>query len=161
MTKFKILKWALLIFIIAYFAAIVFNIKLIYDLKYDIGTPPAPQGVIFKISCNSILGLLFTFGLYYVYKSCTTFISRGYFNGKSALYLKRGGYILTINALIRFIIIALTVDDSTFNANPELKDFLSGMSSNITVLIIAFSLIAVSDIIKKGNKIKEENDLTI
>lgn len=89
------------------------------------------------------------------------FVSRGYFNGKSALYLKRGGYILITHVLARLIIAVINTDDSTFNANPGLKDFLSGMSSNITVLIIAFSLIAVSDIIKKGNKLKQENDLTI
>ena len=161
MTKFKILKWALLLFIIGNIAAIVINLKLVYDFRYDIGTPPAPPGLILKLSYYIALTLLFTSGIYYIYKCCAMFVSRGYFNDKSALYLKRGGYILITHVLARLIIAVINSDDSIFEGNLELKNLLSGIGSNITLLIIAFSIIAISDIIKKGNKLKQENDLTI
>jgi hypothetical protein len=161
MTKFKILKWALLLFIIGNLAAIAINLKLIYDYRYDIGKPIPPPGLILKLSYYIAITMLFTSGLYYIYRSCAMFVSRGYFNGKSAFYLKRGAYILIATVLVRLVITAVNTDDSTFDKDLGLKDFLSGMSSNITLIIIAFSLIAVSDIVKKGSKLKEENDLTI
>lgn len=160
MTKFKILKWALLLFTIANLISIILGIYLILYYNTEIQDTELRAGVIRANSYNIILTLIFTFGLYFIYRSCVMFISRGYFNSKSALYLKRGGYILAISAILDFIrtlpklIIFLTAEKK-----PKVDSI--HINSSITLVIIGFALVAASDIIKKGNKIKQENDLTI
>lgn len=160
MTKFLILKWALLLFTIANLVSIVLSVYLIIFYYADIEDTELRSGVINKTSYNSVLTLIFTFGLYFIYRSCAMFISRGYFNSKSALYLKRGGYILAISALLNFII-ALPRLVIFLSAKANSKENPININSSITLLIIGFALVAASDIIKNGNKLKQENDLTI
>ena len=137
MKKFQILKWILVLFIIGSFAAISSNIWIISKLVSSVG-------------------------FYYFYRSCAMFIKRGYFNYKSSVYLKTGGYILMIKSALSLIIITvITIDTSELSDSQSKADLIMNISSCITSFIIGFSLIAASDVIKKGNVLKQENDLTI
>ncbi len=161
MTKFKILSWFLLSLIMLSLAGIGITAYLIYDFLYDISIHATPPNLISKFSRNIVLTLIFTTGLYFIYKSCTMFISKGYFNIKSAIYLKRGGYILTTKALLGLIWTAVNLDQYDLAKKESQFSLYSGVSANITLLIIGFAIVAVSDIIQKGANIKQENDLTI
>lgn len=161
MTKFKILSWVLIPVIVINIAASVLMAYSIYNYSGTITINGTHQDVVLRLSAAIVMMMLFAAGLYFIYKSCIMFMNRGYFNTKSALYLKRGAYILIFKALLGLIWISAHVETSILADKESQFDFISGMSKDITLLIIGFAIIAVSDIIKKGNKLKQENDLTI
>lgn len=63
------------------------------------------------------------------------------------------------SALFGFI---MTIINKPWEPNKNLfSTFTSQISYNTTLLIFGFAIIAVADIIKKGRRLKTENDLTI
>lgn len=134
---------------------------IVYNNLYDTFGPSAAPGVNLKLSVSVISMMLFATGLYIIYKSCVMFINRGYFNAKSALYLKRGAYILILKAVLSIVWISIHINTNTFDDKESQSELVLGISREITFLIIGFAIITVSDIVKKGENIKRENDLTI
>lgn len=161
MTKFKILSWILIPLIIANIAASMLMVSVIYKNLYDIGYPAAPPGVNFNLSVSIVFMMLFATSLYLIYKSFIVFMDKGYFNAKSALYLTSGGYILIAIAFFGLLFTIIDFDMDAFAERESKSHYISVICEKITLFIVGFAIIAVSDIIKKGNKIKQENDLTI
>jgi hypothetical protein len=159
MTKFKILKWALKLFISLCLFTIAVNIFILFMVTAD--DYPLKNFKIGSYLFSIASSLLLIIGLFFIHQSITFFIRRGYFNLKSASHLKKGGYILAVKALLSFLLAAVNFDSQVFEKANKNISFVSDINANLTLLTIGFALIAVSDIIKKGNKIKQENDLTI
>ena len=157
MTKFKIIKWILKFFIALFLFLIAVNISALYTILYDSSVPKATVTLL----CTSIpITLMFVIGLYYIHQSCTMFIRRGYFNTKSAQYLSTGGYIMMFKAIISLILVAVFLDPKK-DTIELIRNLESNISFNIILIIIGLSLVAISDIIKQGEIIKTENDLTV
>ena len=157
MTKFKIIRWILKFFISLFLLLIAANTSAIYTILYDSSVPKATVTLL----CTSIpITLMFVIGLYYIHQSCTMFIRRGYFNTKSAQYLSTGGYIMMIKAIISLILIAVFFDAKK-DTIELIRNLESNVSFNTILIIIGLSLVAISDIIKQGEIIKTENDLTV
>jgi len=157
MTKFKIIRWALKLFISCQLLNIVTLICVAYEIHYDISIPSVPV----RLLCfNALLSGLFTVGLYFIHQSCNMFLIRGYFNLKSALYLNRGGYILMAVTLLSLIKTCIYINPTKALAL-LINDFGSSVIYDIMFLIVGLSLVALSDIIKEGEIIKTENDLTL
>jgi len=160
MTKFKIISWILKIFICFYILGSMAITYSLYTFIDHIGTPAAsPSNFIFSTGISIPLMLLFAAGLYFIHQSCIMFVKRSYFNSKSAVYLKKGSYILATTALIWIIINIVNLDFS--KDNKEIFQLVEDISYNILWIVISLALLGVADIIKKGEKIKRENDLTI
>gem|GEM_PF-2361829 len=157
MTKFKIIRWALKLFISCQLLNIVTLICVAYEIHYDISIPSVP---VHLLCFNALLSGLFTVGLYFIHQSCNMFLIRGYFNLKSALYLNRGGYILMAVTLLSLIKTCIYINPTKALAL-LINDFGSSIIYDIMFLIVGLSLVALSDIIKEGEIIKTENDLTL
>lgn len=156
MTKFKIISWILLLLILANFAGIAMDAYMIYRSGYDPSIPRFPVRPFYI----GIAGMFVSSaGLYCLLRSCTVFLRRGYFNSKSATYLKRGSYILAAKALA-WLVIGITNLDFSQDRQDLFHSFES-ISHNIFWIVISLALLGVADIIKKGENIKRENDLTI
>ena len=157
MTKFKIISWALKILIGCQLVSIAVTMCIIYQIQDYAYNPP---DFIKKISINLLLTCVYTVGLYFTHQSCTLFLKKGYFNTQSALYLTKGGYIIMAKAVLSLVKVAIFID---LHKEPMalVKDISSSTTFDIMLFIIGFSLVALSDIIKKGEIIKTENDLTV
>lgn len=157
MTKFKILSWILKVFISFYILTIVSIIFATFVMQSAI--EPVPRNIILSMYEPLPLFLIFAIGLYYIHQSCIMFLKRGYFNLKSVIYLKRGDYILGASALLGLC--NSFIYHKPLNEKKAILDFIEKLSYNLLWLVIAFALIAIADIIKKGVNLKRENDLTI
>jgi len=157
MTKFKILSWILKLFILFHILAFVMSAYTIYLLSGV--TEVDVKKVIFSTLLYMPLGVLFAIGLYYIHQSCIMFLKRGYFNLKSSLYLKRGGYILGASALLS--ICSSVINHGNLTDLKAIQNFSENITYNILWLVVSFALIATTDILKKGVNLKRENDLTI
>lgn len=159
MTKFKILSWILKLFICIYILGSLANGYTIHILLYDNSVPSVSPNVIFHFASSILLTLILTIGFYFIQQSCVMFIQRGYFNSKSALYLTRGGYVMAATAVLSFILLLIKLEIPV--ETKAVANIITNVGYNTMLLIVGFALIAVSDIIKKGENIKLENDLTI
>lgn len=156
MTKIKILSLTLKLFIWIYMTGIVCLLYFIYTTSLNPEIPSVYQ----LYFCNSVFSsIAFIVAIYFLEKSCSLFIERTYFNHKSKLYLKRSGIILM--ALGTWGLASSFAIPETISMESLFKNFSSNIGSNITLFIIGFGLLAIADIIKKGEKLKQENDLTI
>lgn len=158
MKKFKILSWILKLFICIYILGSLANGYAIHIL-YDNSIPSVSPNVIFHFASSILLALILTIGFYFIQQSCAMFIQRGYFNSKSALYLTRGGYIIAATAILSFILLLTKLEIPV--ETKSIANIITNVGYNTMLLIVGFALVAVSDIIKKGESIKLENDLTI
>lgn len=152
MIKFKILRWALRLFLLICLIGIASNSYLTYMFRSE---NLKSQSELQHFYISSAMIVLLSTGLYLVHQSFTSFIKRSFFNRKSAVYLSSGGYILAATGLIGFV-----MDIIRWNALSE-SSLITNIAANTMLLLIGFGLTAVSDIIKKGENIKRENDLTI
>jgi len=157
MTKFKILTWILKLFILLHVVAFAMSAYTIYLLS-GVTEVDVKKSIISTLLYMP-LGVLFAIGLYYIHQSCIMFIKRGYFNLKSGLYLKRGGYILGASAMLS--ICSSVINHENLTDLKAIQNFSENIIYNILWLVVSFALIATTDIIKKGEKLKQENDLTI
>lgn len=159
MTKFKIISWILKISICLYILSGIAATYTLYIFLYKISIPVAPPNIIFHTAVYIPLTILFATGLYFIHQSCIMFVKRSYFNLKSATYLKRGSYILAASAAAWLVIGIASLDLS--EDRKELFHSFESISHNIFWIVISLALLGVADIIKKGENIKRENDLTI
>ncbi|MFV8368672.1 hypothetical protein [Flavobacterium sp. LB2R40] len=90
-----------------------------------------------------------------IQKGLQAFIKEGLFNFKSSERFKRSGYLLLLISVFGIIIRLLNM-----NHSPE-DQILSDIIMYLLLLAIGIGLLAFSDVIKKGNIIETENNLTI
>ncbi|MNK40244.1 hypothetical protein D3C87_588890 [compost metagenome] len=153
MLKFKILRWALKIFICLCILGISSNMYIIY-LSNSEDIPLVKMEITsFFISTATIL--LLTTSLFFIHQSFTSFLKKSFFNLESASHLTKGGYLLAITGLMCFTI------DMTKLSTISQYTFIVNTSTNCLLLIVGFGITAIADIIVKGENIKRENDLTI
>ncbi|RTY76459.1 hypothetical protein [Flavobacterium sp. LS1R10] len=93
--------------------------------------------------------------LFNIQKGLQGFIKEGFFNYKGSERFKRSGYLLLLLSVYGIIIRLLGMSQKP-------KDqILSDIIMYLLLLAIGIGLLAFSDVIKKGNIIETENNLTI
>lgn len=94
-------------------------------------------------------------GLFYTHKALLNTIKGGYFNEKAASYFLKASYLFLSSGICSFIFNLLLFQNS------EEVMLFTGMSKDFLLMLLGFGLLIVADILKNGNSIKIENDLTI
>jgi hypothetical protein len=155
MKKIKILNWSLIIFITLGVFAIVaaFAQLLFYRETFEVLYLKSTFGISTFYIMNA-LTLLLLFGLYQVQQSFSFFIKNSFFNSQSAKLLKKGGFLLILNGF-------LSVFNNLFSLNIATETLISNYMMYAMIILIGIGLMAVSDIIFKGEIIEQENLLTI
>lgn len=156
MRKIKILHGFLKVFNIMFVFGIINYLrmpffKLPWETTKNLGNFIGPSlGAFYR---NMLFGCIFVIGLILIQKSLYFIIQTGYFNQKSALLLKKAGLVFIISSVIDIIRFA-------FNANAFHQKF-NNITVEIFILIMGVGILIFSDVMKKGNDLKNENDLTI
>lgn len=161
MIKFKILRWVLLLLIATNLVNVGYTISMLYDSAYSPAIPRFSREITIFLYIMILRTLVTTTGLYFLQRSCAKFIREGYFNTKSRRSMTIGGWIITGEAAITLIRIAFSYKPLQLEEAQRTFSFYNGISFSILMLIMGFSIVAAADILKKGERIKNENDLTI
>lgn len=155
MKKLLILRHSIIVFMILMIIGITGNIGQ-YITQYDEAIPFFSHEYFgqFSIYIGLFLSVLFVTGLFYTQKMFGLFYKNLYFDLKSISSMKKAGF-----SFVLFSILSLIKNGyKTFESiNVQLFDYLL----TFTILLIGFGMLAFTDILRKGNKIKEENDLTV
>lgn len=155
MRKIKILNGSLLIFITLGIVGLVTNFAQMLFSKAAFEAINSKTGLgIFYFLTMDLLTFVFLFGLYQVQQSLKSFIENSFFNFKSAILLKKGGFLLIINGLLSSL-------NNLFSLNKPLESLISNYTMYFMLILIGIGLMAMSDIIARGTLIQEENDLTL
>jgi len=107
---------------------------------------------------------LFTFiGFIFIKKGLQQIIQNGIFNGKSSEHILNAGRFFTVSGILGFIFnIAISIHSSGDRGNMDsIIMRLDSLIVNFLLIILAFVFFIIADIIKNGNELKTENDLTI
>lgn len=157
MKKIIILNWVLKIFI----GILILSIPVDHCLRYNMSDEAltliykdsvfgnySPYIMLLRISILII-------ALFNIQKGLQGFIKDGYFNFKSSERFKISGYLLLIISIIGIIINLLGMKQSS-----EIE-ILSDIIMYLLLIAIGVGLLAFSDVIKKGNVLEDENNLTI
>ena len=157
MRKIIILNWVLKIFIGLLILAIPINECLRYNMSSEEITIIYKESIFGNLSpyimLLRIVVLILT--ILNIQKGLQAFIKEGVFNFKSSERFKRSGYLLLLLSVSGIIIRLLGMSQTP-------KDqILSDIIMYLLLLAIGIGLLAFSDVIKKGNIIETENNLTI
>ena len=155
MKKIKILNSSLIIFIALGVISIITNFgMMIYDYQYiEMIYSKSGFGMISFYIMNGLTFMLLL-GLYQVQQSFSSFIKNSFFNSRSALYLKKGGFILIINGILSGV-------NNLYPSNKSVESLITNYMMYAMIILIGIGLMAVSDIVSKGEIIEQENLLTI
>jgi hypothetical protein len=157
MKKIIILNWVLKIFI----GFLILAIPIDQCLRYNMSSE-----AIILIYKESIFGnftpyvmlariAVLILALFNIQKGLQAFIKEGFFNFKSSIRFNKSGYLLLILSVSGIITRLLGI-----NKSPE-DQLLSDIIMYLLLLAIGIGLLAFSDVIKRGNIIETENNLTI
>lgn len=94
-------------------------------------------------------------GLIYIRKALRITIKNGFFNSKSSEYFINAGKIFLLAGVLGGLL-----DLALFFRSSGTTGF-SFIGQNFLLIILAFTLYIIADIIKNGNELKIDNDLTI
>lgn len=157
MKKIIILNWVLKIFIALLILAVPINEVLRYNLSNEAITLMYKDSIFGNFSPYVMLMriAILIFALFNIQKGLQGFIKEGFFNFKSSEKLNRSGYLLLLLSVS-----GITITLLGMNQSPE-DQILSDIIMHLLVLAIGIGLLAFSDVIKKGNSIEAENNLTI
>lgn len=157
MKKIIVLNWVLKIFIAILIFAIPINECLRYDLSDDAITLMYKDSIFGNFSPYVMLTriAILLFALLYIQQGLQAFIKEGFFNLKSSAKFKKSGYLLFFISIFGIIISLLGI-----NASAK-SETLFAIIMSLLLLSISIGLLAFSDVIKKGNSIEIENNLTI
>jgi hypothetical protein len=103
-------------------------------------------------------------GLVLLFQALHYFIKWGYFNHKSAVKLRLSGILLAVFSIVEFIATRLTWKYMKYSFIEDTKGqlvWLEGFTTLCVYLIIGFGLYTLSDFIRRGEAIENENKLTI
>lgn len=112
----------------------------------------------FDFIMYSCFALSIIIGLFFVQRALSLIIKNGIFNNIAAKKLKNGGLFFLISGLgsiLYRIIIFIRKPD------PNSEFFFSNVEKNFLLIMIGFSIYIMADVIKNGNLLKQENELTI
>ncbi|MCF6279514.1 MAG: DUF2975 domain-containing protein [Flavobacteriaceae bacterium] len=154
MKKIKILHGFLVALILLY-------LFFFYEILFNNPFPDTiHKNTLFGFSTFNLESLFYIFlflGLIFIQQGLFLIIKKGFFNTKSAKYFKAGGFLIIVYGLLFF-----SVELLLFIKTMKGEDFLIIRAFQaIPLLIIGFGLLIISDIIKNGKIIKQENELTI
>ncbi len=157
MKKIIITNWILKIFI----ALLIFAIPIDECLRYDLTSQEitlrykeSPFGNSTPCLILLWISLLIT-AVVNIHKGLKAFIKDGYFNLSSSKQFIISGYLLIIIGMSALIFRMLYISET-----PREQTFID-IITDLLLLGIGISLLAFADVIKKGNKIETENNLTI
>lgn len=155
MKKIKILNWSLILFIALAIISIVANFgMLLFDYNnFEMIYSKSKLGMISFYIINTLTFMLL-YGLYQVQQSFSSFIQNSFFNSKSSEFLKKGGFILILNGLLSGIANLFPVNEST-----EIS--ITNYMMYAMIILVGIGLMAVSEIVAKGESIEQENSLII
>lgn len=152
MKKIKFLNGLLIIFIILTTLGITSN--LIISIYYKDPFLGQNQDAFYSFYSSIFLSCVLVFGMYQVQQALSSFIKNSYFNSKSAKFLKRGGIILIANGVLSIV---YNLGFSSSDLNLKIINYIM----YAIIIMVGIGLMAVSDIISKGEIIEQENFLTI
>jgi len=155
MKKLLILRYLIIVFMVLMIVGLseiiyhyLFNYKEL-SILFEEGTFG-----IFTFYIGLFLSVLFVLGLFYTQKMLALFYKNLYFDLKSIGFMKKAGFCFVLFSVLSLIKNGFQSFESI---NSQLFDYLL----TFTILLIGFGMLAFTDILKKGNKIQEENDLTV
>jgi hypothetical protein len=157
MKKIIILNWVLKILI----AILILAMPVDQCLRYNLSNGALTllyKGSIFGNYSPYIMLLRITvviIALFNIQKGLQAFIKNGYFNLKSSVRLNRSGYLLLSISILVIIISLIGMRQSTE------RELLSDIIMYLLKIAISIGLLAFSDVIKNGNIIESESNLTI
>jgi hypothetical protein len=157
MRKIIILNWVLKIFIGLLILAIPIDECLRYNMSSEAITLMYKDSIFGNFSPYVMLMriAILIFALFNIQKGLQGFIKEGFFNFKSSERFNRSGYLLLLLSVSGIIITFLGMNQS------QGVETLSNIIMYLLLLAIGVGLLAFSDVIKKGNIIETENNLTI
>jgi hypothetical protein len=157
MKKIIILNWVLKIFIALLILAVPINEVLRYNLSNEAITLMYKDSIFGNFSpyVMFLRIAILIFALFNIQKGLQGFIKEGFFNFKSSERFNRSGYLLLLLSVSGIIITLLGMNQS------QEVETLSNIIIDLLLLAIGIGLLAFSDVIKKGNSIETENNLTI
>jgi hypothetical protein len=157
MKKIIILNWALKFLIGILILAIPVDQCLRYNMSDEALTLIYKDSVFGNYSPYIILLRIsiLIIALFNIQKGLQGFIKDGYFNFNSSERFKISGYLLLTISILGIIISLLGMKQSSE------KDILADIIMYVLLIAISVGLLAFSDVIKKGNIIENENNLTI
>jgi hypothetical protein len=157
MKKIIILNWVLKIFIGLLILAIPIDECLRYNMSSEAITLMYKDSIFGNFSPYVMLMriAILIFALFNIQKGLQGFIKEGFFNFKSSERFNRSGYLLLLLSVSGIIITFLGMNQS------QGVETLSNIIMYLLLLAIGVGLLAFSDVIKKGNIIETENNLTI
>ncbi|SDH00305.1 Protein of unknown function [Flavobacterium omnivorum] len=157
MKKIIILNWVLKIFIALLILAVPINEVLRYNLSNEAITLMYKDSIFGNFSpyVMFLRIAILIFALFNIQKGLQGFIKEGFFNFKSSERFNRSGYLLLFLSVSGIIITLLGMNQS------QEVETLSNIIIDLLLLAIGIGLLAFSDVIKKGNSIETENNLTI
>lgn len=157
MKKIIILNWVLKIFIALLILAVPINEVLRYNLSNEAITLMYKDSIFGNCSPYVMLIriAILIFALFNIQKGLQGFIKEDFFNFKSSERFNRSGYLLLLLSVSGIIITLLGLNQS------QDVETLSNIIIDLLLLAIGIGLLAFSDVIKKGNTIETENNLTI
>lgn len=109
---------------------------------------------LFAFYVGLFLSVLFIMGLFYTQNTLKLFSKEMFFNMKSIASLKKAGMFFLVFSILSVI---KNIFKSFESVNVQIFDYLL----TFTILLIGFGMLTFVDILKKGRKIQEENELTI
>lgn len=157
MKKIIILNWVLKIFIALLILAVPINEVLRYNLSNEAITLMYKDSIFGNFSPYVMFMriAILIFALFNIQKGLQGFINEGFFNFKSSERFNRSGYLLLVSSVSGIIITLLGMNQS------QDVETLSNIIMDLLLLAIGIGLLAFSDVLKKGNSIETENNLTI
>lgn len=152
MKKIKVLHKILLVFNVITTIGVTSTVVPYYDIFVD--------GSAFRMAYESeinywistITQLIMVAGLFFIQRSLYIMYTKEYFNPTAIKNLNTGGIIIIGLALLSFGLY-FTYDNSHAKFHT--------ITTSIYEIFIGFTCLIISDILSKGNEIKEDSDLTI
>ena len=155
MKKLFILRYSIIVFMILMIIGLL-EICYNYLFNYEEHSILYQEGTfgIFTFYIGLSLSILFVLGLFYTQKMLGLFYKNLYFDLESISLMKKAGFCFVLFSVLSLIKNGYKSFESI---NVQLFDYLL----TFTILLIGFGMFVFVDILKKGNKIQEENELTI
>jgi hypothetical protein len=155
MKKIKILRYAIIVFMVLMSIGLL-EIAFFYVFNYQDSVSFIESQHFGKLTfyVGSFLSVLFIIGLFYTQKMLGLFSKNLCFDSKSIAVIKKAGVIFIVFSVLSML-------KNIFESFPPVWSQLLDYLLNFTFLLVGFGMLSFADVLKRGNKIQEENELTI